>query len=373
MTCKDLIRVYDKERLAQNVQKAQRSTSASIGAVIKADAYGFGIARALPVFLSCGIDHFFAQDLGEAILARKLAKHAKIYTFAGVQDGQEGDLIRHDITPICVSVHQLRLWACSAGGRPCGVHFDTGMNRTGLSCGEESSLAIRNLISKANPSIYISHLATVSLDAAERQRLRFLNCVDGLMPKASLSLIAGNGLSLPPRFHFDIVRAGEILYAGTCSAYAKILQIRPVGQGEEVGYFGSYRASRAMNIAILNIGYKDGYPRGLSRTNTLYDKIRAAFKSGAGFAKAYAMIGPNKCPVVGIITMNNVAIDVSDVPHAELKRAKYAKIFDTGMMREFRAANGFIPVEMIELFRPNPFAVDFSAEEFSKARAAMSL
>ncbi|MBR4317067.1 MAG: hypothetical protein IKP65_08960, partial [Alphaproteobacteria bacterium] len=137
------------------------------------------------------------------------------------------------------------------------------------------------------------------------------------------------------------------------------------------GYFGGYKAEKNMKIAILNIGYKDGYSRSLSHTNKWKDKLRAKLKSGANFATSYAVIdGKYKCYVVGIISMNNIMIDVSNVPEKVLAKVKFAEIVGKNAnLMDFREANGFIPCDLLtSLLLPNPNAVDMNMDEFKKLK-----
>ena len=124
-----------------------------------------------------------------------------------------------------------------------------------------------------------------------------------------------------------------------------------------------------MKIAILNIGYKDGYSRGLSHTNKWKDKIRAFFKSGANFATSYMVIGNKyKCPVIGIISMNNTMIDVSNVPQKILEKAKWVEVIGKNAnLMDFREANGFVPCDLlVSLLQENPNALDVNSDDFKK-------
>ncbi|MBR1544937.1 MAG: hypothetical protein IJ638_03275, partial [Alphaproteobacteria bacterium] len=126
-----------------------------------------------------------------------------------------------------------------------------------------------------------------------------------------------------------------------------------------------------MKIAILNIGYKDGYSRSLSHTNKWKDWLRSKLKSGANFATSYMTIaGKYKCPVVGIISMNNTIIDVSNIPENVLKKTSWVEVIGKNAnLMDFREANGFIPCDLLtSLMQPNPNAIDMNMAEFKKLK-----
>ena len=155
------------------------------------------------------------------------------------------------------------------------------------------------------------------------------------------------------------------------TVYAKILQTRTVQKGETIGYFGSFKAKNNMKIAVINIGYNDGYIRGLSHTNKIQDKIRKLFKSGANFTTSYMTITDKyKCKVIGIISMNNTIIDVSNIPDEILNKTTYVEVIGkNAKITNFRNANGFIPIELLtSLMKPNPNAIDINETEFKKLK-----
>ena len=194
------------------------------------------------------------------------------------------------------------------------------------------------------------------------------------LPKVPVSLSAtGGSFRLPEEYHYDIVRVGYGIYGmlnemeNVASVYAKVLQIRSVKKGEKIGYFGAYTAPKDMKIAIVNIGYKDGYLRSLSHSNGWRDKIRAKLHSGASFTNAFMYaLGKYKCPVVGIISMNNTIIDISNVPENLLKDGMFAEVIGKNANpMKFREANGFIPCELLtSLMAPNQNAIDMTVKEF---------
>lgn len=387
----DLIRVFDTSALDRNIKKALKKFGEKLAVVIKSNSYGFGIEKTLPIFKKNKIKNYFCQDIIEALNAKKILNDdSYIYTFAGVQNGQAKTFIDNQIIPICVNLSQLDYFNKEAGHKKqkpkVAIHFDTGMNRTGLSFEEVKELSQNweKYTSNLYVILYVSHLHSSynKKDVANKIQIERFKKFTSMLPKCKCSLSAtGGSFRLCPDFHFDMVRVGYGIYGmlremeSIISVYAKILQIRNVKRGEKIGYFGGWKATKDMKIAVLNIGYKDGYSRSLSKSNKLFDRIRARLHSGAGFAKSYMVIDKYKCPVVGIISMNNTMIDVSNVPEKILATHNWVEVIgNKANIMDFREANGYIPCDLIcSLTTPNPNAIDLSNTEFYKIKKELKI
>ena len=384
----DIIRVFDKKAFDLNIKTALKTFKNKLGVVIKANSYGLGLENTLPLFEKNKISNFFCQDIIEALRAKSLLKNkdANIYTFAGVQKGQEKTFFENNIIPICVSLEQIQNYnealKKSKKTAKIGIHFDTGMNRTGLSLTDAKILSQNweSFTSNLDVVLYISHLHSSynKKDKANNAQLKQLKLMLHDLPTRPISLSAtGGSFRLSSDYHFDIVRVGYGIYGilremkPVQSVYTKILQIREVKKGSTIGYFAGYKTSKDMKIAILNIGYKDGYSRSLSHTNKWKDWLRSKLKSGANFATSYMVIADKyKCPVIGIISMNNTIIDVSNVPQNILDKTTWVEVIGKhANLMDFREANGFIPCDLLtSLMAPNPNAIDLTEVEFSKVK-----
>jgi len=352
MTKSNIIKRFDAKRLIENLKAMRGRTSAEVAAVIKADCYGTGMENTLPLLKKCGVKKFFAQSLAGAKAALKLLGPGfDIFVFDGVQKGDETEFLKYGFIPCIISAEQLTNFdraAAKAKKKPkIALHFDTGMNRTGIKKGESFALP-RNL----EIILYMTHFTHMT--NVQNQIRRFGEAIADL-PKAKTSLIASSGAILPRALHGDIARFGFGLYWGVVSVWARILKTTKVKKGEGIGYFGNYVARRDMNIVTVAIGYKDGYPRSLSHTNTLLSRIGKLIRLGPGFARSYVVIGGIKCPVVGIVSMDVLMADASAVPESVLAKAEYAEVMgDDAELGDFRSANGYIPREMmVDLNRPN--------------------
>ncbi len=384
----DIIRVFNEKNFEENVKYAKKIFKNKLGVVVKANSYGIGIEKTLPVFERNKISDFFCQDIIEALKVKSLLKNknANIYTFAGVQKGQEKTFIENGIIPICVNLEQIQNYNNTLKKlnkkAKIGIHFDTGMHRTGLTSVETIYFSenYKRFTTNLEIVLYISHLHSSynKKDKNNRKQLSNFLTITRHFPKAKLSLSAtGGSFRLPKEYHFDLVRIGYGIYGllkemkPVQSVYTKILQTRYLCKGDSVGYFAGYKAKKDMKIAILNIGYKDGYSRSLSHTNKWKDLLRAKLKSGANFATSYMVIdGKYKCPVIGIISMNNTIIDVSNVPQDILNKTKWVEVIGKhANIMDFREANGFIPCDLLtSLMQENPNAIDLTENEFKKLK-----
>ena len=384
----DVIRVFDADALRRNFERMRGMTNARLGITVKSDAYGFGLSRALPVFEKAGVRDYFVQGMIEAVRVRSILNTGNIYAYAGVQDGQAEEFVKNSIIPVCISLKQLEYFNDHAKGlkkKPqAGIHFDTGMHRTGLSMADVDTLAVNweKLTENLDIALYLSHLhGPFDSEKISRGQLALFRKILEKLPKRTASLAATSGLTrMGSEYHFDLVRPGYGIYGVAkgmeqpLSVYAKILQIREVAKGETIGYSDEYTTKRKMKIAVLNIGYNDGYSRNLSKTNGLFNWIRAKMSVGGGTTRAYALVGKTRCPVVGIVSMNNVIIDVGGVPDDALHNAVWAKIAGEGVpISLFRTAIGYAPAEMlVDLTRDNPNALDISPDEFEKIKSKIA-
>jgi len=154
----------------------------------------------------------------------------------------------------------------------------------------------------------MSHLACADeeSEANEAQRRAF-EAVSGKVKAARLSLANSAGICLGKGYAFDLTRPGLALYGGLPRAEAEghirqvarveaqVLQRRRVGKGDRVGYGGTFTADRDCELAIVNLGYADGYLRGFS---------------GTGRARS----GERFLPVAGRVSMDLTAICVDEAP-----------------------------------------------------------
>ncbi|TDN83632.1 alanine racemase [Stakelama pacifica] len=293
----------DSEALVSNWRALDRmSGSAACGAAVKADGYGLGAEAVVRRLTEAGCRDFFVATWAEAERLRGLAPSLSV--LHGVRAGDMAAALESDARPVLCTPEQVLRWK-DAGGGPCDVMVDTGMNRLGISPED----AVSGLLDGLALETLISHLACADEDSPMNavQRARFA-ALAGRTPARRMSLANSCGIALGSGFHFDLVRPGIALYGGALvpalapvvrqvvQPRAEILQRRRVAAGESVGYNAIWRAEADTEVAILNIGYADGY-------------FRAFSNSGAAFEHGRTL------PVIGRVSMDLTAIRVDAAPH----------------------------------------------------------
>jgi alanine racemase len=308
------------------------ASPAECGAVVKADAYGLGMAQAAPALARVGCKTFFVATLGEGGALRQLLPDVTIYVFAGLMPGTAEQYRKHDLRPVLNSAEEIREWAVFSAGAEgerlaCAVHIDSGMNRLGLSANEVDEVAaLRDLWSAFTLSLVMSHLACADEPKhpkSEAQR----NVFDRLrarLPTAPASLANSAGILLGRAYTYDLVRPGIALYGGKPCATGKnpfkpavhlkgrILQVRNAAAGETIGYGATRSLKRASRIAIVSVGYADGFFRSLSN------------KDGEKGLAVY--IAAHAAPILGRVSMDLITVDVSDVPERLARRGEWVEL-----------------------------------------------
>ena len=303
----------DGEALASNwCWLKQRGGDAACGAAVKADGYGVGALEAVPRLLDAGCRDFFVATWAEAAAVAPLLGDASLSVLHGV--GDEDMAIASDLParPVLNTPEQVRRW--KAVGRPCDVMIDTGINRLGVSAGDVKA----GLADGLQVETLMSHLASADEDVPSnaRQREAFVAASASVKAKR-LSLANSAGICLGRDYAFDLTRPGLALYGGVprreaaghvrqvVRVEAQIVQRRRIGAGDSVGYNATFSAERPHELAILNIGYADGYLRGFSGTGR-------------------ARIGDQFAPVVGRVSMDLTAVCVDETP--ELREGDWMEL-----------------------------------------------
>ena len=295
----------DSEALVSNWRwLAAMSGAAACGAAVKADGYGIGAAGTVRRLRDAGCRDFFVATWAEAEALTPAIGDAALSVLHGVSDGDMSVALASPARPVLCTPLQVWRWRTEGQGRPCDVMVDTGMNRLGVAAddvrtGLLDGLAIETLM---------SHLASADEDVPSnaRQREALLGIADAVSARRR-SLANSAGICLGKDYAFDLTRPGLALYGGVprreaaghirqvAHVEAQIVQRRRIGPGDAVGYNATFAADRAHELAILNIGYADGYLRGFSGTGR-------------------ARIGDGFAPVVGRVSMDLTAVIVDAAP-----------------------------------------------------------
>lgn len=295
----------DLDAIAANWRAMDRlsATTTQTAAVVKADAYGLGAARVVRALAQAGARRFFVALAEEGAAVRQaLGPGPQICVLSGHMAGDTEMIADLDLTPMLNSIDQITRHLEALPGHPFGIQLDTGMNRLGLEGPEWEAVA--PVVLAQSPEMVMSHLACADapdhpMNAA--QLAEFIRLTDGTgLPR---SLAATGGILLGPDYHFELTRPGIGLYGGlpfdgaapVVTLSLPVIQIREVLPGEAVGYSATWIAEEPTLIATLAAGYADGLPRSLSNRATLFD-------------------GDTPCPLIGRVSMDMIAVDVSHLP-----------------------------------------------------------
>lgn len=330
-----------------------RSGAAECGAAVKGNAYGLGIAPVARALWDAGCRSYFVARPKEGEELRALLPEATIYVLDGLFAGQAEFYAKLDLCPALISIEEAREWAGFGRvyGRklPCALHVDTGINRLGFSLAEfEALLADGFTMDGLNVCLLMSHLACADdaphpMNARQAEAFR---SVRARLPGVPASLANSSGIFLGDGFTHDLVRPGIALYGGNPTPGATnpmqavallagtVMQLRDVAPGETVGYSATWTAPRQSRVAVLGAGYKDGIPRALS--------------SRASDGPARVFISGRRCAVIGRVSMDMMAIDVTDLPPSSVTRGTRAELIGSNILIDEAAAwAGTISYELL--------------------------
>jgi alanine racemase len=311
----------DLAALAANWEAlALRAEGAATAAVVKGDGYGIGLEPAARTLAEAGCQTFFVALPEEGFRLRGAVHDAIIYVLDGLMPGTADELAEAKLRPVLGSWAELEDWADfrnSGGEGSAAIHVDTGMNRLGLTPAEARRLSQSpELLEAVAPDLLMSHLAAADTPdhPLNRKQLAAFRAVRTLLPDIPASLANSAGIMLGPDYHFDLVRPGIALYGGApaegaspmrpvVTVEARILQVREVKPGETVGYGATETVRQPSRVAILAAGYADGYHRLAGSSDR---------RTGA---RAY--LRGRHAPLIGRVSMDLIAVDVTAVPGAE--------------------------------------------------------
>ncbi len=280
------------------------SGPAACGAAVKANGYGLGAIEVVERLGEAGCRDFFVATWTEAEPLLPILDGASLSVLHGLAEEDVPNAAVSAARPVLNTPLQVARWRQTAPDRPCDVMVDTGMNRLGLAPRDIED----GLLEGLRIETLMSHLACADEDVAMNRAQRdAFAALAGRTQARRLSFANSAGICLGPDYAFDLTRPGLALYGGiprpeaeghlrqVVRLEAQIIQRRRVPSGGAVGYNATFAAERDMELAIVNLGYADGYLRGFS---------------GSGRAR----IGDGFAPVVGRVSMDLTAICVDSAP-----------------------------------------------------------
>ena len=296
--------IIENQALADNWLALDRmSGTARAGAAVKADCYGLGVDRCVPALWEAGCRDFFVAHWSEVpgVIAHVPAN--RVAVLHGPQTPEDAAFARETgVRPVLDSLRQARLWG-EAGGGPCDLMIDSGINRLGIAPDELDDPAVQSL----DVHTLLSHLACADEDVAmnARQLAVFRDCLPAISHRQA-SLANSAGIALGGDYAFDLTRPGLALYGGVPRpelagriaqvAYpqAALIQTRTIGAGVSVGYNATFTAPADMRIGVVSLGYADGILR--------------------SWAGAHFLHGERKLPILGKVSMDMIVIDLDAAP-----------------------------------------------------------
>lgn len=310
-----------------NIIKSEAASS-HIMAVVKADSYGHSVRDIAPVLDKEGADSFAVSNIEEALTLREIGIKKPILVLGYTPVNMADILAREDISQCVYSVDYARGLSQNAvsNGVSLKVHIklDTGMGRLGFNCRDDELCEIQAAVECAKLDGFIlegvfTHFA--ESDRTEESDDGFTNAQFERFQRA-LCCFEQNGLYPAYRHccnsaafcidkdkHLDLCRPGIILYGLTPSSGLTLKEdfipvmtvksvvslVKQVKAGTVVSYGRTFTAHSDMKIATIAAGYADGYPRALSN-------------------KGYVMIKGKRAPIIGRVCMDQLSVDVSDIP-----------------------------------------------------------
>lgn len=311
------------DSMQHNLAQARScAPQAKIWAVVKADAYGHGLERALRGFASA--DGLALVELESAIRLRQLGWTKPMLLLEGFFEAADVPMLaEHDIATAVHSIEQVKLLEYTQLYRPIDVYLkmNTGMNRLGFPPAEYAAAWQRlRAIRDVRSITHMTHFANADelehprLTIAEQVR-RFQQGAAGLAGERSLSNSGGvlHQAELADQLSNDWVRPGIMLYGGTpggrsaqdfglrptMTLRSEVIGIQHIGPGDTVGYGSRFEAEGPMTIGVVACGYADGYPRSAPHgTPVIVDGVRTT--------------------LVGRVSMDMMTVDLTPIPNARI-------------------------------------------------------
>lgn len=317
----------DLDAIAHNTRQLKKHVGerTELAAVVKANAYGHGALPVAQVALENGATRLTVARVDEGIQLRKGGITAPILVMGYATLGQADDIVRYRLTPTVNTfelAHALAAAVNAQNAAPLPVHVkvDTGLGRFGLL--PEEVLDFTHAL-QSIPNLLLEGCWThfASADEADQSytyhQFAIYNQVVRQLEEAGIHIplkhVANSAATLElPEMHLDMVRCGIAIYGLRPSAEvnmvvplhpamaikARVARIRTLPAGSSISYNRTYVTSKPTTVALVPIGYGDGYRRGLSN-------------------KGMVLIHGRRVPIIGRVCMDQFMVDVSDIPEVQ--------------------------------------------------------
>ena len=319
----------DLAAIAGNMEaiKAMVGPECAVMPVIKANGYGLGAVGIAPTLLAHGACYLAVATLTEALELREALPDAPLFILGHTPDRLLPIVVRERITQTIFTAAQGKLLndAAASLGVRAKVHLkvDSGFHRLGTEDVEE----LYSICTEPNLEVegIFSHLALVNEEEDAKQYSRFMAVVEALEARGirfRYKHLADSIAAVDyPEYRMNMVRPGALVYGlrgfhkgyievkQAVSFYTHLAQVRHIKKGEGVGYSFLWRAPEDTRVGTVPFGYADGYPRNMRD-------------------KGYVTIHGVKCPLIGVLCMDQCMVDLTGVPDA--KEGDLAVIYGDG-------------------------------------------
>jgi alanine racemase len=329
--------IIDLDAIVANWRKLEKTAvPAECAGVIKANAYGCGAEPVARALAKAGCKTFFVATLDEAKIVRAaVPATAAVYVLDGFFQNCGDVYAAINARPVIGDLNELAEWDvfCRRSGWAGGaaIHIDTGMNRLGLTVSQAQGIVPRIEAGDHGITLVMSHLVSAEQlnSPVNAKQLTAFREIAGHFTGVPASLSNSSGVFLGTQFQFDLVRPGAALYGinptpeadnpmqPVVELKARIVNVRNVERGEGVGYGGTWTARRPTKLAIVSTGYADGYFRAAS--------------SNDGTRGAEVVVAGKRCPIAGRISMDLMAVDITDLPANAARRGHMATLIGEGI------------------------------------------
>ena len=318
------VAIIDLSALRHNLGQVRQRIpkECDILAVVKADAYGHGDIAIASALAGMGVRRFGVATVDEGIQLRRSGLPHPILVMGALRPEHSAAVIAHRLTPIIHDHHIAEQFAkelpSSACPYPIHVKVDTGMGRLGLCTDDVLPLLRSSPFQDAlSAEGLMTHLADADSEdpAFTTLQIELFRTLIGRLKASGIDIPlihAANSAAilLHPSAHFTMVRPGIMLYGyhtithpdslpdlqPILSLVTRVVLVRALAPGDSVSYNRVFIAGRPSRIAVLQIGYADGYSRLLSHRGAV-------------------LIRGRRAPIVGRICMDMTMVDVTDIPH----------------------------------------------------------
>ena len=327
--------VIDFNNLRHNYKVLQEMAPGKLVLAVKANAYGHGLKRVVQALEN--VDCFAVATIDEALVIRQYRPHVRILLLEGFLDENELKLaLDHHLDSVIHQQQQLDMLngMNRSGSINIWLKLDSGMNRLGFKQGEYTK-AIESLgkHSSVNELILMSHFASANQlknSFNQEQKQKFLACSHGYPLSLSNSSALLNGWAIENEWcrvglalfgvsPVDGMLASDYNLEPVMTLKTNVVATKQIQAGETIGYGQTYLAKTNMQIAIIGIGYGDGYPWSLDES-------------------ASVMLGKQQARIVGRVSMDMMAIDITGINNIEM---------GDSVLIWGKNGNGSLPLEIV--------------------------